>query len=118
MMSHISLTGVERLRNGRALFRVPSTFYLIISKFPYNEGISARESDLEYLAQQYGQARDAVSPQPNGLIICEAEEFQVATPGWQAENWGDNYYAATLANTFLGQYVPQPQGIPGRTRTM
>ena len=47
---------------------------------------SPAQQDTATLAQQYGQARDAVSPQPNGLIICEAEEFQVATPGWQAGN--------------------------------
>jgi len=37
------------------------------------------------------------------LIICEAEEFQIRSPGWQAKRWGENYYAATFANTFLSR---------------
>lgn len=46
---------------------------------------------------------------PDGSLICEAEEFQVTKPtqtegvGWQSKQWGDNYYAATFANTFLSR---------------
>jgi hypothetical protein len=50
----------------------------------------------------------AVAMQPDGLYICEAEEFQVSppdetAPGWQAKRFGDNYYAATFANSFLSR---------------
>ena len=47
-----------------------------------------------------------VTVQPDGLYICEAEEFQPAgknDPGWQAKRWGENYYAATFANSFLSR---------------
>lgn len=44
-----------------------------------------------------------VMPTPEGTIFCEAEEFSVDKPGWQARTWGENYYAATFANTFLSR---------------
>lgn len=48
-----------------------------------------------------------VQPQSDGLIVAEAEEFDVQSPmesgGWQALPWGANYYAATFANTFLSR---------------
>ncbi len=61
------------------------------------------ESDAVTAAQAYGKTRPAVIAQPDGLIVCEAEEFQVASPGWQAQPWGENYYAATFANSFLSR---------------
>ena len=59
--------------------------------------------DTAAAAQAYGKSRATVTAQPDGLVICEAEEFQVRTPGWQAKRWGENYYAATFANTFLSR---------------
>lgn len=45
-----------------------------------------------------------VRPLPDGSIVAEAEEF---SPGpdsrWRARKWGENYYAATIANTFLSR---------------
>lgn len=50
------------------------------------------------------QDKPLVEAQPDGLIIAEAEEFQPAAPGgWQAKKWGENYYAATFANSFLSR---------------
>lgn len=54
-------------------------------------------------AQAYGAARGAVTAQPDGLLVCEGEEFQVRSPGWQARPFGENYYAATFANAFLSR---------------
>ncbi|MHB9106909.1 MAG: beta-galactosidase trimerization domain-containing protein [Armatimonadota bacterium] len=60
-------------------------------------------------AQLYRAAGEPVQPAPDGQIICEAEEFKVVKPGpgaaqgWVARNWGENYYAATFANTFLSR---------------
>jgi hypothetical protein len=54
-------------------------------------------------APAYRQANQPVTAQADGTIVCEAEEFQVAAPGWQALPWGKNYYAATFANTFLSR---------------
>ena len=100
-MTYRRRPAVHTLRSQRSaairVFRYSLAWLLVVALV----ASSPAQQDTATLAQQYGQARDAVSPQPNGLIICEAEEFQVATPGWQAGNWGDNYYAATLANTFL-----------------
>jgi len=44
-----------------------------------------------------------VAPAPDGTIFCEAEEFTVEKPGWQARSWGENYFAGTFANTFLSR---------------
>ena len=102
-MTYRRRPAVHTLRSQRSaairVFRYSLAWLLVVALV----ASSSAQQDTATLAQQYGQARDAVSPQPNGLIICEAEEFQVATPGWQAGNWGDNYYAATLANTFLSR---------------
>lgn len=64
------------------------------------------EVDTPGAAQKLGRARAAVSIQPDGLYICEAEEFQTTTrsaTGWQAKRFGENYYAATFANSFLSR---------------
>lgn len=49
------------------------------------------------------RAGQPVATAPDGNIFCEAEEFKVEKPGWQALPWGRNYYCATLANTFLSR---------------
>jgi hypothetical protein len=60
-------------------------------------------------AQLFRTPGSAVTVAPDGSLICEAEEFQVKKPasaeavGWQSKRWGDNYYAATFANTFLSR---------------
>ncbi len=57
-------------------------------------------------AQRYGAQRTALRVQPDGLYVCEAEEFRVrdaAGNGWSAKRFGENYYAATFANTFLSR---------------
>jgi len=60
-------------------------------------------ADVPMAAQAYGEANQPVRALSDGRILCEAEEFQVRTPGWEAAEWGTNYYAATLANTFLSR---------------
>lgn len=61
--------------------------------------------DSPQAAQALGKARVAVQQQPDGLYICEAEEFRTATPtgAWKARKFGENYYAATFANSFLSR---------------
>ena len=54
-------------------------------------------------AQAFRAQGQPVVPAPDGTIFCEAEEFQIQKPGWKAAKWGENYYAATLANTFLSR---------------
>ncbi len=45
-----------------------------------------------------------VKPLNDTTILCEAEEFQpVGKDGWQARPWGENYYVATFANSFLSR---------------
>ncbi|HJN12947.1 MAG TPA: beta-galactosidase trimerization domain-containing protein [Pirellulaceae bacterium] len=66
----------------------------------------AAETDTPSAAQALGRSRAAVSIQPDGLYICEAEEFQASpssATGWQAKRFGENYYAATFANSFLSR---------------
>jgi len=65
--------------------------------------------DTPAAAQKLGRERDTVTVQPDGLYICEAEEFQVSASrsetdaGWKARPFGENYYAATFANSFLSR---------------
>jgi hypothetical protein len=45
-----------------------------------------------------------VAPLADGNLLIEAEEFQpVDKGGWVAKPWGENYYAATFANSFLSR---------------
>lgn len=62
-------------------------------------------------ATAYRQPGQPVAANADGQLVCEAEEFQVTAPGWQARPWGTNYYAATLANTFLSRkaYLGAPE---------
>ncbi len=67
---------------------------------------TAAEVDTPAVSQALGKARTAVVQQPDGLYIAEAEEFQIAgqnDAGWQAKRFGENYYAATFANSFLSR---------------
>lgn len=61
--------------------------------------------------QAYRKPGQPVQPVSDTTIICEAEEFQVTKPGWQARPWGTNYYAATFANSFLSRkaYLGAPE---------
>ncbi len=54
-------------------------------------------------AQAFRARGEPVIPNPDGAIVCEAEEFRSERPGWQAKAWGENYYAATFANSFLSR---------------
>jgi len=44
-----------------------------------------------------------VNAMPDGNLLVEAEEFQPLKPGWTSKKWGENYYAATFANSFLSR---------------
>ena len=45
-----------------------------------------------------------VRPAPDGNIYLEAEEFTPEEDSdWKAKPWGENYYAATFANSFLSR---------------
>ncbi|MCM8816395.1 MAG: beta-galactosidase trimerization domain-containing protein [Candidatus Omnitrophica bacterium] len=54
-------------------------------------------------AQKFRKNNEPVIFAPDGTIFCEAEEFRIEKGFWQAKNWGENYYAATFANTFLSR---------------
>jgi len=79
------------------------TGFLVGSFAVYFAATAAAGEDMAGAAQAYGKTRGAVTAQPDGLLVCEAEEFQIRSPGWEAKRWGENYYAATFANTFLSR---------------
>ncbi|MCX7705189.1 MAG: beta-galactosidase trimerization domain-containing protein [bacterium] len=54
-------------------------------------------------AQKFRSNNEPVIVAPDGTIFCEAEEFRVEKGLWKARNWGENYFAATFANTFLSR---------------
>jgi hypothetical protein len=52
----------------------------------------------------YRKAGQPVAAWSDGAILCEAEEFRVqGKGGWQARPWGENYFVATFANSFLSR---------------
>jgi hypothetical protein len=59
--------------------------------------------DSSKAAAVFRKAGQPVEPVSDTTIIAEAEEFQVEKPGWQAKKWGENYYVATFANSFLSR---------------
>jgi hypothetical protein len=67
--------------------------------------------DPVFEAQAFRRHGEPVRRISDGPIIAEAEEFRVQTPGWRALPYGTNYYAATLANTFLSRqaYLGAPE---------
>ena len=79
-----------------------------LAMLAFASGMAAAETDGPAAAQAWGKTRPAVTVQPDGLYVCEAEEFQAGahpagTSGWTARRWGENYYAATFANAFLSR---------------
>jgi len=71
----------------------------------------AQEIDVTAPAQAFRKAGEAVRPISDTTIVCEAEEFRIEKPGWQAKLFGTNYYAATFANSFLSRraYLGAPE---------
>lgn len=68
---------------------------------------AARNDDgierMAFRARQF-RGHTPVLPSPDGSIVAEAEEFQpVASGAWRPGDWGENYYAATMSNTFLSR---------------
>lgn len=87
--------------------RMPIIIALALGFLELGSGIVRAQSDNSgrpAAAQAFGKTRTAVPAQPDGLIVCEGEEFQPADEnGWKAGNFGENYYAATFANCFLSR---------------
>lgn len=67
-------------------------------------GASMGADERAVAAQKYRAGGEPVRAGAGGLIVCEAEEFRVRdAKGWKAAAWGENYYAATFANSFLSR---------------
>ena len=69
----------------------------------------------------YRKGNQPVLPVSDSTIVCEAEEFQVATPGgWKARPWGENYFVATFANSFLSRkgFLGAPEQCEESTATI
>lgn len=86
--------------------RNPVKYLLTFCSISLTVGVLAADAeawDAVKAAQAYRIHGEAVQPAPDGTIFCESEEFQVEQPGWKAQPWGENYYAATFANCFLSR---------------
>jgi hypothetical protein len=70
-----------------------------------------QQADYTKAAQAFRQANQPVQPISDTTILCEAEEFHIQSPGWQAKPFGTNYFAATFANCFLSRkaYLGAPE---------
>jgi hypothetical protein len=71
--------------------------------FAFVLALSAGHALAEPASPAKYRAGRPVAPAADGSVFCEAEEFAIEKPGWQARPWGENYYAATFANTFLSR---------------
>lgn len=84
-------------------------------------GQAAAAGDAATAAATYRQGKP-VAVQSDGLLVAEAEEFAVTpgSAGWQARNWGTNYYAATFANSFLSRkaYLGAPEQCDSSEATL
>ena len=49
------------------------------------------------------RGQHAVTALPSGHLLVEAEEFMPHNEAFTAKAWGENYYAATFANSFLSR---------------
>ena len=49
------------------------------------------------------RGQHAVAALPSGNLLVEAEEFVPSDEVWATKPWGENYYAATFANSFLSR---------------
>ena len=77
--------------------------------------IAAAESPVKF------RGTHAVTASADGSILVEAEEFQPAAKSvWKAKPWGENYYAATFANSFLSRkaFLGAPEQATNSTATI
>jgi len=65
-------------------------------------------------AQAFRRDGEPVRPVTDRMVIAEAEEFRVESPGWRALPYGTNYFAGTLADCFLSRqaYLGAPEHGP------
>ncbi len=86
---------------------MPYRLFLLIPLLSGTLSDAAAQSEVVHPALAYSKAHPVVEVQPDGLYLLEAEEFQSnnspQSPQWQAKRWGENYYAATFANSFLSR---------------
>jgi hypothetical protein len=56
----------------------------------------------------------------DSALLLEAEDFTPTGAGWRRAQWGENYYAATLANSFLSRkaYLTAAPTCPSATATL
>ncbi|MBT6958805.1 MAG: hypothetical protein HN996_10315, partial [Opitutae bacterium] len=62
-----------------------------------------------------------VKSAPDGNFYLEAEEFSLeGLNGWKAQRWGENYYAATFANSFLSRkgFLGAPEQVEKATASI
>lgn len=85
-------------------------------------GFAAAAAAAEIPAPRAYRVAEAVTPVNETTVIAEAEEFAPLGTGdavWRARPWGENYYAATMANVFLSRkaFLGAPEQIKGADAT-
>jgi hypothetical protein len=86
-------------------------FVLTLTTFLAPASARAQEADNSKAAQAFRAGNQPVVAVSDTTVLCEAEEFHIKTPGWQARPFGTNYFAATFANCFLSRkgYLGAPE---------
>lgn len=98
-----------------------ATMYLVSFALLSSTVSGQQTSKTVAAAQLLGKSRPVVKSQPDGLIICEGEEFQPdSNSHWTARPFGENYYAATFANSFLSRkaFLGAPENCDESTATI
>ena len=79
-----------------------SSFALVLLSLSLT-GCVAIQAQHAHIPPDSFRGSEPVTAQSDGNMLVEAEEFSPANDAWAAKPWGENYYAATFANSFLSR---------------
>lgn len=79
-----------------------SSFALVLLSLGLT-GCVAIQAQHAHIPPDSFRGSEPVTAQSDGNMLVEAEEFSPANDAWAAKPWGENYYAATFANSFLSR---------------
>ncbi len=91
--------------------RPSDTRLAVLALAAFTLAAPAAEPDPVKSAQELRKGGRTVPALSEAMVVAEAEEFQVASPGWKGQPWGTNYFCATFANSFLSRkaYLGAPE---------
>ena len=79
-----------------------SSFALVLLSLSLTGCVSI-QAQHSHIPPDSFRGSEPVTAQSDGNMLVEAEEFSHANDAWATKPWGENYYAATFANSFLSR---------------